>query len=67
MWKGFPPELSGELIMTKEQYLEKLDSLNSKYETIELQYSKKLKKIEADYQKNLTKVPYTKMEFLVHL
>ena len=60
MWKGFPPELSGELIMTKEQYLEKLDSLNSKYETIELQYSKKLKKIEADYQKNLTKVPYTK-------
>ena len=46
--------------MTKEQYLEKLDSLNSKYETIELQYSKKLKKIESDYQKNLNKVPYTK-------
>lgn len=46
--------------MTKEQYLEKLDSLNSKYETIELQYSKKLKKIESDYQKNLSKVPYAK-------
>ena len=44
MWKMVSPIKSkGELFMaklTKEQYLEKIDSLNEKYERIESRYIK---------------------------
>lgn len=44
--------------LTKEQYLEKIDSLNEKYERIESRYIKKLDKIKKEYDKNLSRVPY---------
>lgn len=44
--------------LTKEQYIEKINSLNEKYERIELRHSKKLLSIDKEFEKNLKKCPY---------
>lgn len=44
--------------LTKEQYIEKINTLNEKFNKIEERYAKKFEKIKKEYQEELKKVPY---------